>query len=424
MLAVSAHEGLELRQFDIRTAFLNEELQEEMYLRPPPGAQHLAGGSGRVLRLRRALYALRQASRAWNQSLESELSTKGFVQSNAEPSLWILHGEHGATMAMFYVDDGLVAARTAHEADALVDLVASMFAIRSLGEPQDFLGIEISHDRDASTISIRQQRKAESLAAMFNVIGARRATPMSPEVYGELRAAREGDEMADVEVCQSGIDSLLHLAQCTRPDVALAVGALDTYSSTPSAAHFAAMLDIIRYVGSTAGRGITYGHSKSPMGVWCDASFASCLDTRRSTTGWVVVMYGGAVSWSSKKQPTTAASTMEAEYQACGAVARERLSVRKALDELSMFCSDLPLTGPLTVRCDNQAALSLCKDRKKGQRMKDIDITHHCARERVVSGELQFVYCRSDENVSDCLTKALSRPLFEGGLVGLGMISV
>jgi hypothetical protein len=78
-----------------------------VYLRPPPGAQHLAGGSGRVLCLRRALYGLRQASSAWNKRLESELTTKGFVQSNADPSLWILHGEHGATMAMFYVDDGV-----------------------------------------------------------------------------------------------------------------------------------------------------------------------------------------------------------------------------------------------------------------------------------------------------------------------------
>jgi hypothetical protein len=300
-----------------------------------------------------------------------------FVQSNADPSLWILHGEHGTTMAMFYVDDGLMAARTADEADALVDLVASMFAIRALGEPQDFLGIEILRDRDAGTISICQQRKAEPLAALFHVAGAHKTTPMSPEVYGEVRAAREGDEMADVEAYQSGIGSLLHLVQCTHPDIALAVGALATYSLAPAVA---AMFDVIRFVGSTADRGITYGSSRSPVGVWCDANFAACLNTRRSTTGWVTVTYGGAVLWSSKKQPTTAASTMEAEYQACGAMALEGLSVWKALSELSMLCSDLPLTGPSTVRCDNQAALSLCKDRKEGQRMKHIDAIHHFAR--------------------------------------------
>jgi hypothetical protein len=133
-------------------------------------------------------------------------------------------------------------------------------------------------------------------------------------------------------------------------------------------------------------------------------------------------MYEGAVSWSSKKQPTMAASTMEAEYQAWRAVAREGLSVRKALSELSMLRSDLPLTGPLTVRCNNQAASSLCKDCKEGQRMKHVDIIHHFARDLVVSEELQFVYCRTEENVSDCLTKAVARPSFEDGLVGLGML--
>jgi hypothetical protein len=74
------------------------------------------------------------------------------------------------------------------------------------------------------------------------------------------------------------------------------------------------------------------------------------------------------------------------------------------------------------IRCDNKAALSLCKDRKEGQRVKHIDVIHHFARDHVASGELSFVYCKSEENVSDCLTKALSRPLFEKGLEGLGII--
>jgi hypothetical protein len=129
------------------------------------------------------------------------------------------------------------------------------------------------------------------------------------------------------------------------------------------------------------------------------------------------------VSWSSKKQPTTAASTMDAEYQACGAAAREGLSLIKALGEMGLLSSDFPLKGPVVIACDNKAAISLCKDRKEGQRVKHIDIIHHFARDHVASGELQFVYCKSEENVSDCLTKALSWPMFEKGLVGLGMCS-
>ena len=245
----------------------------------------------------------------------------------------------------------MVAARTAAAADALVALVASMFSIRVIGEPEDMLGVEISRDRAARTLSICQARKALQLAADFGVEGERRATPMTPAAYGELRAARDGDELADKERFQSGVGSLQHLAQCTRPDIAVTVGALASFSSAP-----------------------------------------------------------------------TAASTMEAEYQACGAAAREALSLRKLFGDFEALCGELQIEGPLRVRCDNQAALVICQDRKETQRVKHIDIVHHFARDRVASGEIVFEYCRSESNVSDCLTKALPRPLFEAGLAGLGML--
>jgi hypothetical protein len=99
MMAVAAHENLELRQFDVRTAFLNGWLKEEVYLRVPAGLERKLGTGGKVLRLRRAIYGLKQASRAWNERLEGELARKGFMQSDTDPSLWILHGKDGAVLA-------------------------------------------------------------------------------------------------------------------------------------------------------------------------------------------------------------------------------------------------------------------------------------------------------------------------------------
>ena len=365
MLATCAHEDLEMRQFDIRTAFLNGNLEEEVYMRPPKGIPGLVD-AGRVLRRRRALYGLRQSGRAWNKRLEAALTDKGFLQSDADPALWILHGGEGAVLAMLYVDDGLVAARTVAE-DALVELVASMFAIRASGEPDDFLGIQVTQIRSERTITIDQERKACTLATAVGVNGERRVVPMSPEIYVGLRAAQPGERMSNALEYQSIIGSLLHMAQCTRPELALYVGAVASYNSSPSQAHYNAAVDIVRYVGCTAERGIIFGHTSVPLEIWCDANFAACQGTRRNTTGWVVVMYGGAVSWSSKKQATTAASTMDAEYQARGSVAREGISLLKALDELSLLSNHFPIKGPLSVFCDKKAALSLCKDRKEGQ---------------------------------------------------------
>jgi hypothetical protein len=367
------------------------------------------------------LYGLRQAPRAWNKRLEAELSSRAFVQPDAVLALWIRRSKKGIVMAMFYVDDGLVAAHTADEADALVDLVSSIFEIRALGEPKDFLGIEISRDLTAGTITITQESKALALAAQVGVSQSQRALPMSSETYAGLWAAQPWEPMTDKLEFQRTLGSLLHLAQCTRPDITLPVSALAAFAAAPSEMHHGALLDVVRSVGSSAARGITYGRKRLPLGFWCDAKFAAFQDTRRSTTGWVVTMYRGDVSWSGEKQATTAASMMDAEYQACGVAAREGLSLIKALGELTLLSADFPLQGPVVIGWDNKAALSLCKDRKEGQRVKHIDIIHQFARDHVASGELSFVYCKSEDNVSDCLTKALPRSLIEKGLVGLGM---
>jgi hypothetical protein len=129
-------------------------------------------------------------------------------------------------------------------------------------------------------------------------------------------------------------------------------------------------------------------------------------------------MYGGAESWSSKKQPTTAVSTMDAKYQACGVAAQEGLSLIKAIGEMGLHSSVLTLQGPVVIACDNKAAIPLCKGRKEGQRFTHINIIHHFARDHVARRELQFVYCKSKGNASDCLTKALSWPLAEKNSLG------
>jgi hypothetical protein len=150
-----------------------------------------------------------------------------------------------------------VAARIPKKADELVDLVESIFEIRKLGEPVDFLGIEIQRNRGAGTITLTWKAKAEALAAVHGVQGACKALPripMSPECCASLRAAQPGEPMAHKLGYQIVIGGLLHLAQCTRPDNALPVGALAAYASVPSVAHHEALLNVVRYVRSMAGR--------------------------------------------------------------------------------------------------------------------------------------------------------------------------
>jgi hypothetical protein len=116
---------------------------------------------------------------------------------------------------------------------------------------------------------------------------------------------------------------------------------------------------------------------------------------------------------------------MDAEYQACGAatsLTREALSLLKLLREFASLCRVLWPEKASVILCDKKAAVSLCSDRKKTKRAKHIDIVHHFARDHVATGNVKFVYCKAEDNVSDCLTKALSRFLFESGMDGLRML--
>jgi hypothetical protein len=184
---------------------------------------------------------------------------------------------------------------TASEQDSLfyIDLPSCIAGARSAELTGNrHLALVVKRDRRAGEISIRQAAKAKGHAEAFGVAGDRRTIPMSSAVYGSLKCAKPGDEMADKTEYQSGIGSLLHMAQCVRPDIAAPVGALAAFGSAPTAVHFGAMLDVIGYVGATAERGISYARSDVAVKIWCDANFAACMDTRRSWSGWVVALGG------------------------------------------------------------------------------------------------------------------------------------
>ena len=366
-------------------------------------------------RLFRSLYGLKQSGRAWHTELVRELLRAGFEKSE-DPAVFIMRGVGGTVLALFYVDDCLIAARTAEQADAIVALIGTIFESRVL-DGRDFLGINVTRDRVARTITIDQTDKVDKMMATFGIAGETRVLPMEPSL--QLRAVQDEHELAspaDAEAYPALLGVLLHLAQCTRPDISYAVGVLSSFSKRPSQLHWNALLDLARYVGYTRTYGITYGGSAVGLQVWSDSNHARCPDTRRSTTGYMSAIFGGILSWGSRLQATVAASTQEAEYQAADAAVREALSLRKVLPDLGYT-----LTGPLCIFGDNEAALGLLKDHRENDRVKHIDIKHHFARERVLRGEVKFAYCPSAANLADAFTKPLPRPALLTFLAAVGI---
>ena len=209
--------------------------------------------------------------------------------------------------------------------------------------------------------------------------------------------------------------SLLYLSVCTRPDIAQAVGALARYMSVPTVAHWAAALGVVRYLAGTGEAGVTFGEGGAVLEGYCDADYAGDVDTRRSTPGYVFLMFGGAVSWSSRLQPTVAASTVEAEYLSAAQAVKEALWFRKLGGNLGLGL------GTVRIYCDNQGAIRLLKHPIASQRSKHIDVIHHFARERVARKEVEFAYCRTEDMNADILTKALTPGKFKKCRIEIGI---
>jgi hypothetical protein len=213
------------------------------------------------------------------------------------------------------------------------------------------------------------------------------------------------------------VGGLLYLAVCTRPDIAQATGCLARYMAQPAVSHWNAALGVLRYLASTQDLGITYepSYTSDDLKGYADADFAGDIDTRRSTTGYVFTLSGGAISWSSRLQPTVAVSTAEAEYMAAAFAVKEALWLRKLMADLGLGMKPVKIYG------DNQSALKLIKHPIASLRSKHIDVIYHFARERAARGEVKFEYLKTEDMVADIMTKPLPEAKFEKCRDAMGM---
>lgn len=406
--------NMELQQLDVKTAFLNGELEETIYMQQPPGYEQ--GGPNIVCLLKRALYGLRQAPRAWFNKLKTELEKMGFTASASDPSLYVCVNDNGVVLALVYVDDILLASKSRSAIDKVKAALMDTFDIHDLGDAKQFLGMEITRDRETGMLKLTQHRATVELLAKQGLTDCNpRSTPM--DINLKISRATESDDLLDTATFgyRELVGSLLYLSVCTRPDIAYAVGALARHMANPTAEHWSTAKALIRYIAGTTTYGIKYvktgingsvsitAANITPLVGWCDADYAGDTDTRRSTTGYVFIMGNGAISWSSRLQPTVAVSTTEAEYMAAAHAVKEALWLRQLLKDLKIA------TGTIPIYCDSQGAIKLLKHPIASVRSKHIDVLHHFARERVSRKEVCFIYCNTEHMIADCLTKALPK---------------
>jgi transposase InsO family protein len=398
LLSKAAAEDLELHQIDIKTAFLHGELEEDIWIEQPPGYEE--GEPGIACKLIKSLYGLKQAPRAWYSRLCKELETYGFIASDADPSLFTLHNKMDTCYMLIYVDDILIASKSIDTVKSIKANLLKTFQGKDMGEVSSFLGINVERNRDNLELKISQTAMIDNIVKEYGMEEAKtKATPISTSIK---LTKNEGDEL-DKQKFPYGtlVGKLMFLAVATRPDISFSVGALARFMANPTTTHWQAAKGVVRYLAATADKGIVFRGSKNTLSGFCDADYAGDIDTRRSTTGYLFLLNNGAISWSSKRQPTVAASTTEAEYMAAAAAVKEGLWLRKLLDSL-----DISLEV-VHIACDNQSALKLLKNPIFSTRSKHIDVMHYFARERVLRKEVSFHYVPTRKMLADVMTKAL-----------------
>lgn len=291
--------------------------------------------------------------------------------------------------------------------------------MEDLGLARMVVGIEIERRADNS-YSLSQSKFAESILERFNMVSVKPAsTPLSPGL--KLRKASD-EEVAESVDCQfpyrNAVGSLMYLAQCTRPDLSHAVGVLSQHLERPVQRHWDAAVDVFRYLRGTSELGITYQGLKSnkvsglksfdcPV-AHCDADWAGDLDSRRSTTGYLFTLAGGALTWRSRLQPTVALSSTGAEYRAITEAGQELLWLRNMMMRFGMKDDE-----PTTLESDNMGAIHLTSKSIFHGRTKHVEIQYHWIREIVSQGSVRLKHCSTHDMVADVLTKPLGKAQFQ-----------
>ena len=414
LFALAAFYDLELFQMDAITAFLNGDLDEIIYMDLPEGHEQV----GMICQLLRSLYGLKQAPRQWYQKLENCLKSIGFRRSAADPCLYIRGTEpENSVYIAIYVDDLAIVGSFEHTAK-LRDYLAAEFKMKDIGKIKTFLGVLVERNRAQRTISLSNKAYLEKILSKHGMVDCNSvSTPQQPGLH--LKPLEKDDSgsyigIEDHDEYRSLVGSLLYASSPCRPDLAYAAGALARFMHAPGSEHWSAAKHCLRYIQRTKDYQLIFGPNKDStttdlrIVVYTDSDFGGDKPTRKSTTGCVSMLYGGAVTWQSQLQKTVALSTMEAEYVALASATQEALWLSKLM---------LDITGddqlPIPIKCDNTAALILAKNPENHDRAKHIDTKYHMVRDEIENKRIALEYVESRRNIGDILTKPLTIQLHQ-----------
>jgi hypothetical protein len=414
---------LSSRQFDIETAFLYGELEEEIYMDFPDGYENYLNERGcnftsgeYCVILKKALYGLVQAARQWWKKITEILQQIGFNPSPADPCLFVKMQKKNEPPAfvILYVDDGGIIGTNQIIAQVL-SAMQKVFTVKDLGPMKHFVGCHLLENKDRDTMWIHQPKLIKHLEESFkSLINSDRVykTPAAPKTV--IMRPQPGDVLIsdkDQSLYRSGVGMLLYLIKHSRPDLSNSVRELTKVLDGATQAHWKAMIRVIKFVFDTKDYALKLKpkmiNRKFELKGVSDSEYAGDRDTRISVYGYVVYFCGAPISWKSKAGKSVTLSSTEAEYYACSETAKELVFVNNLLKSMG-----INLNSPISLLVDNTGAIYLANNYTTGQRTKHIDIRAHFVRELIVDGIIKVVFVKSEDNDADVMTKNVSEELF------------
>ena len=423
ILALAAIEDLHLRSVDISHAFINSDIDAEIYMKQPEGFQQ--NGPEYVCKLNKSLYGLKQSPRLWSKRLAEVLTHMGFKQLKSDPSIYIFVKDNVKVIVPVFVDDITLASASTTALDDFVTELAKHFKLRDLGPTEYLLGIEITRNRAQRQIQLCQKQYIINKLEEFGMTDcATVKTPMNPgAVLTKEQCPKSPEAVARMQNIpyMNAVGSLMYLAIMTRPDIAYSVGVLARFNSNPGIEHWNAVKHLFRYLKGTMDLKLTYKPSTTSNDLfitYCDADHGGNKDNGKSTTGYLVKIGSGAVSWSSKLQSVVTLSSTEAEYVAAMAAGKEICWMVNLLTELGYKSPQ-----PAQLNIDNQSTITVTKNPEHHGRMKHLDLDYHWLREKVEMKAIAPVYLQTDEMPADLLTKPLPRVKVEQLREAMGLMN-
>lgn len=415
LIAISAFYGWKRIQLDVKTAFLNADLQEEIYVEQPQGFT-VSGREHFVYRLYKALYGLKQASRMWQKTLEEFLTSLGFSISSADPSMFVHFTSGLVTLLVVYVDDIMMTGNNDKFMENFTRSIMERFTVRNCKSIEKFLGMNIE-EKDGF-IKIHHRGMIQRLLKLFGMSTCNPSSVPITKGTDLYRSRKESEKLENPKLFQQLIGALLHLSNTTRPDITFATNYLARQMQNPTAAAWKSAKGVLRYLKGSSSFGLHYGSGGDPsISGFSDSDWGQEMPGRKSIGGFVFKFGGAAISWQSKKQPVVAQSTVEAEYIALANAVREALWFRK-------FEVPRGLPGEtfgIVIGEDNQGCISLSEDRIVNNKSKHIDVRYQLIMDNVRKGIIKIVYVGTTEMVADIMTKALHFSLFQRFRKMLGM---